>query len=238
LDRDKEYALEVARARERLVPSQIGKDGTLQEWTDDFGQLEDKHRHFSHLYGLFPGNVLSANATPELVAPIKAVLEQRGDGGTGFSRAWKMALCARLYDGDRANSIYKGYLKEQCYPSLFAKCFKPLQVDGSLGVTAGISEMLVQSHEGIIHLLPALPTEWTSGEFRGVRTRGAFELDLIWENGSLKSVDVLSIAGLNCKISVEGHVNVSTNGNPVQLTKGDGYVEFPTKAGHLYHLEY
>jgi alpha-L-fucosidase 2 len=220
------------------VPSQIGKDGTLQEWTEDFGQLEDKHRHFSHMYGLFPGNVLSATYTPELIAPIKAVLEQRGDGGTGFSRAWKMALWARLSDGERANSIYKGYLEEQCYPSLFAKCFTPLQVDGSLGLTAGISEMLVQSHEGIIHLLPALPGEWHAGEFRGLCTRGAFELDLHWENGSLRTVDILSKAGADCKISAEGKVIVSANGNPLQITVGDGYVEFPTEAGQRYLLEY
>ena len=238
LGRDKEYALEVLKARERLVPSQIGKDGTLQEWSEDFGQLEDKHRHFSHLYGLFPGNVLSAKSTPELIAPIKAVLEQRGDGGPGFSRAWKMALWARLFDGGRANSIYKGYIKEQCYSSLFAKCFSPLQVDGALGVTAGISEMLVQSHEGIIQVLPALPKEWISGEFRGVCTRGAFELDLQWENGAIKTVGILSKVGSNCKINAAGHANVSANGNPVQITKGDGYVEFPTEAGQRYHLEY
>ncbi len=238
LGRDQEYALEVSKARERLVPSQIGKDGTLQEWTEDFGQLEDKHRHFSHLYGLYPGNVLSVNSTPELIAAIKAVLEQRGDGGTGFSRAWKMALWARLFDGERANSIYKGYLEEQCYPSLFAKCFTPLQVDGSLGVTAGISEMLVQSHEGLILLLPALPKEWSSGEFRGVCTRGAFELDLQWEKGAISSVELLSKAGADCKISTDGPVHVSVNGSPVQHTVGDGYVEFPTEAGQHYQLKY
>ncbi len=238
LGRDEDYALQVSKALERLVSSQVGKDGTLQEWTEDFGQLEDKHRHFSHMYGLYPGNVLSARYTPELVAPIKAVLEQRGDGGTGFSRAWKMALWARLSDGDRANSIYKGYLKEQCYLSLFAKCFTPLQVDGSLGVTAGISEMLVQSHEGIIQVLPALPEEWSSGEFSGACTRGAFELNMQWENGTIKTVEILSKAGADCKISAEGPVKVSANGEPVQITKGDGYIEFPTEKGRRYHLEY
>ncbi len=238
LGRDQAYAREVSRARERLVPSQIGKDGSLQEWAEDFGQMEDKHRHFSHLYGLYPGNVLSATYTPGLVAPIKAVLEQRGDGGTGFSRAWKMALWARLYDGERANSIYKGYLEEQCYPSLFAKCGTPLQVDGSLGLTAGISEMLVQSHEGIIRLLPALPEEWSSGEFHGLCTRGAFELDMQWEEGAIKRVELLSKAGADCKISAEGKVKVSANGKPVQLSGGDGYVEFPTEADQRYLLEY
>ncbi len=180
LEKDQKFATTVAAARARLVPSQVGKDGTLQEWAEDLEQLEDKHRHFSHLYGLYPGNVLSAKRTPELVEPIKSVLEQRGDGGKGFSRAWKMALWARLSDGDRANSIYKSYLQEQCYMSLFAKCGTPLQVDGSLGMTAAISEMLVQSHEGIIELLPALPSEWYQGNFNGVCVRGGFELDMVW----------------------------------------------------------
>lgn len=238
LGRDKEYAQEVLKSRERLVPSQVGKDGTLQEWMEDYGQLEEKHRHFSHMYGLFPGNVLSKKKTPEFVEPIKAVLEQRGDGGTGFSRAWKMALWARLSDGDRANSIYKGYLQEQCYLSLFAKCYTPLQVDGSLGVTAAISEMLVQSHEDGIELLPALPKEWDAGRFKGVCTRGAFELDMQWENNAIKTVEILSKAGKNCKISTDKNAQVFRDGNPVQFKENNGYIEFPTEKGNIYTLKY
>ena len=238
LGRDKEYAQEVLKSRERLVPSQVGKDGTLQEWMEDYGQLEEKHRHFSHMYGLFPGNVLSKKKTPEFVEPIKAVLEQRGDGGTGFSRAWKMALWARLSDGDRANSIYKSYLQEQCYLSLFAKCYTPLQVDGSLGVTAAISEMLVQSHEDGIELLPALPKEWDAGRFKGVCTRGAFELDMQWENNAIKTVEILSKAGKNCKISTDKNAHVFRDGNPVQFKENNGYIEFPTEKGNIYTLNY
>ena len=238
LGRDKEYAQEVLKSRERLVPSQVGKDGTLQEWMEDYGQLEEKHRHFSHMYGLFPGNVLSKKKTPEFVEPIKAVLEQRGDGGTGFSRAWKMALWARLSDGDRANSIYKSYLQEQCYLSLFAKCYTPLQVDGSLGVTAAISEMLVQSHEDGIELLPALPKEWDAGRFKGVCTRGAFELDMQWENNAIKTVEILSKAGKNCKISTDKNAQVFRDGNPVQFKENNGYIEFPTEKGNIYTLNY
>ncbi len=238
LGRDKEYAQEVLKSRERLVPSQVGKDGTLQEWMEDYGQLEEKHRHFSHMYGLFPGNVLSKKKTPEFVEPIKAVLEQRGDGGTGFSRARKMALWARLSDGDRANSIYKSYLQEQCYLSLFAKCYTPLQVDGSLGVTAAISEMLVQSHEDGIELLPALPKEWDAGRFKGVCTRGAFELDMQWENNAIKTVEILSKAGKNCKISTDKNAQVFRDGNPVQFKENNGYIEFPTEKGNIYTLKY
>jgi alpha-L-fucosidase 2 len=235
---DTRYALSVAEARAKLVPSQVGEDGTLQEWSEDLGQLEDKHRHFSHLYGLYPGNVLSAKSTPEMVAPIKAVLEQRGDGGTGFSRAWKMALWARLGDGDRANAIYKGYLKEQCYFSLFAKCFTPLQVDGSLGVTAGIAEMLVQSHEGVIELLPALPGEWHSGKLLGVRTRGGFELDMHWQDELVTMVTLRSLAGANCRIAAAGTVKVTADGETVQVIIGDGYIDFPTQQGQEYVIEY
>ena len=238
LGRDKEYAQEVLKSRERLVPSQVGKDGTLQEWMEDYGQLEEKHRHFSHMYGLFPGNVLSKKKTPEFVEPIKAVLEQRGDGGTGFSRAWKMALWARLSDGDRANAIYKGYLQEQCYLSLFAKCYTPLQVDGTLGVTAAISEMLVQSHEDGIELLPALPKVWDAGRFKGVCTRGAFELDMQWENNAIKTVEILSKAGKNCKISTDKNAQVFRDGNPVQFKENNGYIEFPTEKGNIYTLKY
>ncbi|MCK0179280.1 glycoside hydrolase family 95 protein [Flavobacteriaceae bacterium S0862] len=240
LQKDMSYAQEVATARTKLVPTQVGKDGTLQEWADDLEQLEDKHRHFSHLYGLYPGNVLSAKRTPEYVEPIKAVLEQRGDGGKGFSRAWKMALWARLYDGDRANSIYKSYLEEQCYMSLFAKCGTPLQVDGSLGMTAAISEMLVQSHEGIIDLLPALPKSWQTGDFKGVITRGAFELDIQWKQGKPTEVLVYSKAGNTFKIATNKTIKVIPNGpdKELKITNGDGFVEFATKKGESYLLKF
>jgi alpha-L-fucosidase 2 len=217
LDKDEKFASAVKAARARLIPSQIGKDGTLQEWAEDYGQLEDKHRHFSHLYGLYPGNVISVRNTPELIDPVKKVLEQRGDGGTGFSRGWKMALWARLYDGDRANLIFKDYLKNQCYISLFAKCFTPLQVDGTFGVTAGITEMLIQSHEDFIELLPALPAEWSTGKFYGVKARGGFEVDFEWENQKPTRVNVLSIAGKKCKILLP-----------------DGLKEFETEKGKSY----
>jgi alpha-L-fucosidase 2 len=199
--------------------------------------MEDKHRHFSHLYGLYPGNVISAKRTPELVDPVKKVLEQRGDGGAGFSRAWKMSLWARLYDGNRAYKIFQGYIKDQCYPSLFAKCFTPLQIDGSLGVSAGVTEMLMQSHEGVIDLLPALPDDWTDGSFKGVCARGAFELKFEWKNKSLTSAEVLSKAGHVCRINPKGLNSVTCNGKKVRIIKNpDGSISFETKPGTLYKL--
>lgn len=238
LDIDRQFAKKVGITRERLVPSQVGKDGMLQEWTDDLGQLEDKHRHFSHLYGLYPGNVISARRTPELVEPVKKVLEQRGDGGTGFSRGWKMALWARLKDGDRANSIFKGYLKEQCYASLFAKCYTPLQVDGTFGVTAGITEMLIQSQEEMIDLLPALPTEWSEGAMNGVCARGGFELNFSWKNNELTQIEVLSKSGKPCRIKVGKEARVFLNQKEVDSKpNSDGSIEFSTLKGSRYSIE-
>jgi alpha-L-fucosidase 2 len=234
---DQDFAAEVTKARARLVPPQIGSNGSLQEWADDLEQMEDKHRHFSHLYGLYPGNVISAKRTPELVDPVKKVLEQRGDGGTGFSRAWKMALWARLYDGNKANQIFKGYIKEQCYPSLFAKCFTPLQVDGSLGLSAGVTEMLMQSHEGVIDLLPALPDEWSDGSFNGICARGAFELKFNWKNKKLTEVELLSKAGQFCRIKSGNLKKVTNKGRNVKVTKyPDGSIGFGTKPGDSYKI--
>ena len=239
LGKDKDYGKSVEAARKRLVPSQIGKDGTLQEWTEDYGQLEDDHRHFSHLYGLYPGNVLSARKTPEFIDPIKKVLNQRGDGGLGFSRAWKMALWARLYDGEKALSIYRGYIKEQCHMSLFAMGGPKdiLLVEGALGATAAISEMIVQSHEGVIDLLPALPNEWSTGEFNGVCVRGGFELHMKWKNKTITSVVIHSKEGKTCALLAKGNFIVLSDGGEVRTKMNkDGSIQFETIKGRSYQL--
>ena len=207
------------------------------EWAEDYEQLEQEHRHFSHMYGLYPGNIISARRTPEFVDACKAVLEQRGDGGTGFSHAWKMCLWARLYDGERAYKIFKGYIKTQAYPQLFAKCFTPLQVDGTFGVTAGITEMLMQSHEGVIDLLPALPKAWNTGHFDGLCARGAFELDMQWADGKITRVGVLSKKGQACRINPKTKVKVTADGKHVKSkTHKDGSIEFKTRPGKRYTL--
>ncbi len=231
------FAAEVAAKLQRLAPPQIGRDGTLQEWTEDFEQLEPNHRHNSHLYGLYPGNVISAKRTPEYIDGVKKVLDLRGDGASGWSRVWKMALWARLYDGNRANKIFKGYLKEQCYPQFFAKCGTPLQIDGTMGAAAGITEMLLQSHEGLIDLLPALPDEWKKGRFDGVCARGGFELDMIWQNNELLKVEVLSTSGNICRIDAGGKFKVIKDGKKVaSKINEDGSIEFKTIKGGLYKL--
>jgi alpha-L-fucosidase 2 len=232
-----DFGAKVSTTRNRLAPPQIGKDGTLQEWTVDLAQMEEKHRHFSHMYGLYPGNVISVKRTPRYIEGCKAVLNQRGDGTTGFSRAWKMSLWARLYDGNRANKIFKGYIEEQCFPQLFAKCGKPLQVDGTLGVAAGITEMLVQSHEGVIDLLPALPDEWNEGRFAGVCARGGFELDMKWQHKSITEVNILSKAGNICRIDAGSNFRITSHGKAIaSKTNKDGSIEFQTVIGGLYKL--
>lgn len=238
LDVDNNFNQKVQAVRKRLVPSQIGKDGLLQEWAEDYGQMEANHRHASHLYGLYPGNVISIDRTPELIEPVKKVLELRGDGASGWSRAWKTNLWARLGDGDRANKIFKGYLDEQCFVSLFAMCGKPMQVDGTLGITAGISEMLVQSHEGYIDLLPALPTEWSYGRFDGVIARGGFELDFSWKDKAVTSLEILSKAGMPFRIKTGNKIKVFSNGKSVKVTKQpDQILEFNTEKGETYTVK-
>ena len=231
-------AAKVQEARSKLVPPQIGATGALQEWKDDWTSLEKNHRHFSHLYGLYPGRVLWDKRTPELIQAYKNVLEERGDGGTGWSMAWKMALWARLGDGNRAEKIFRNYLKEQSCSQLFAKCGKSMQVDGTLGTTAAITEMLMQSHNGYIQLLPALPNDWKSGEFRGVCARGGFELNFNWTDGKVKSIKVLSKAGCVCRLKAGWPAKVSRDGTTVASTiHTDGTVEFQTIKGESYTVQ-
>ena len=233
LGKKSELVGRVRTAREQLVPPQIGSDGSLQEWADDWRSLEKNHRHFSHLYGLYPGRVLWDKRTPALIEAYKKVLNERGDSGKGWSMAWKMALWARLGDGNRANKIFKNYLNEQSCMQMFALCGKSMQVDGSLGMTAAITEMLMQSQDGVIDVLPALPDEWSSGEFRGVRTRGGFELDLQWIDKRITRVKVVSKVGNTFKIRSNSEMRLMEK----RLVPNDGVIEFPTTKGAEYLVE-
>ncbi len=202
---DDEFKCRVVAAKEKLLPLKIGRWGQLQEWKEDVDDPENKHRHVSHLFALHPGNQITPERTPELAEAAKVSLEARGDDGTGWSLAWKINFWARLKDGDRAHKLLRRALRITgqegfdymdgggVYENLLST-HPPFQLDGNMGATAGIAEMLLQSHGDVIELLPALPQAWPDGAIRGLRARGGYAVDINWRSGELVEAVIKSIS--------------------------------------------
>ncbi len=218
LHTDADFCVTLKTALDKLLPFQVGSRGQLQEWEEDFAETEPHHRHVSHLFGLYPGDQITLGGTPKLAAAARRTLELRGDGGTGWSMAWKINLWARLEDGDHACKMLNALLTQSTLPSLLDTC-PPFQIDGNFGGTAGIAEMLLQSDEEaddgkpagsppsfIVSLLPALPSIWSQGVVKGLRARGGFQVDIAWKEGKVTSYRIAADQPRPVKVRINGKI--------------------------------
>lgn len=245
LDADKKFRNQLKEKRAKLYPYQIGAQGQLQEWIKDYKEQDPHHRHLSHLYGLYPGRQISPLISPELAKAADRTMEIRGDGGTGWSKAWKINLTARLLDGNHAYKMIREILRYVdpetgegggTYPNFF-DAHPPFQIDGNFGATAGMTEMLLQSHLKEIHLLPTLPDAWKEGRISGLKARGNFEVSIEWENNRLKYASIKSMLGNKCTIRTSIPVEIE-GVDAKQIKDGTYYLTtFETEKGKIYNIQ-
>ena len=212
---DESFVDSLQTAKSHFPPMQVSEQGYLQEWLKDYKEVEPQHRHVSHLFGLYPGTMLTQSKTPELMDACRETLRRRGDEGTGWSRAWKICFWARLHDGDHAYHLLRNLLNPAVhldgshhagtYPNLFC-AHPPFQIDGNFGGTAGIAEMLIQSHDDIIELLPALPSAWPNGSFNGLCARSGVMVDCTWRDGKVTKLFLHSRCGGTFRVGMNGEI--------------------------------
>ena len=205
---DTDFSELIIKTRDRLPPISIGEHGQIMEWQKDYEETEPGHRHLSMLYGLHPSNLITESKTPELFEAAKVSIARRlsgGGGHTGWSRAWIINFYARLGMGEEAYRHIAALLGKSTYPNLFDS-HPPFQIDGNFGGCAGIAEMLMQSHEGFVRLLPALPDEWSDGSFRGLRARGGFIVSAQWKNRKLAAFEVTGEIGGECEVRYKNSI--------------------------------
>ncbi|MHC4122924.1 MAG: glycoside hydrolase family 95 protein [Planctomycetota bacterium] len=241
LNVDKDFRGKLVELEGKLAPNKIGRLGQLQEWLTDIDDPNNHHRHVSHLYGLYPSGQIDLWKTPRLCAAVRKSLEMRGDGNVGWSKAWKVNLWARMGKAELAYDRLASLIGENMNPNLFNQCWsrnpKVFQIDGNLGGTAGLAEMLLQSHNGRLQFLPALPKAWPKGNVKGLRARGGFEIDIYWEDGKLTKAVINPKLGNKCRIRTEEVLKLKAGPAGPKLRKvGERLFEFDTEAGKSYVL--
>lgn len=249
---DSAFCRELSDKRSRLMPTTIGKDGRILEWLEPYKEVEPNHRHVSHLYGLYPGNEISVEHTPKLAEAARKTLEARGDQSTGWSMAWKINFWARLHDGDHAYKLLVDLLRPcverttnmtnggGSYPNLFC-AHPPFQIDGNFGGCAGIAEMLVQSQSDCIELLPALPSAWPSGSFKGLKVRGGGEVSAKWSEGRLTEAGLKAVVPGTFRIKLpaeSSNMSIKMNQKPASLPVVGGMLTVEMKEGESLLLQF